>query len=66
MCCITLTALEAAMATTQLTQAANFEVRSPWLPQHAEQEPVRMNWVVVIGENGKRQLRMKWDAARDD
>jgi hypothetical protein len=63
MCCITLTALEA-MATTELTQRVNYEVRTPWLPR--DQHELRMNWVVVTDENGKHQLRMHWDVAKDD
>jgi hypothetical protein len=64
MCCITLNALEATMATTQLMHDVSYETQSPWLPeQKAERAPLRMNWVVVTGDEGKRQLRMHWDVA---
>ena len=59
--CITLTALPATMPTTELTRAVIHEVSTPWLPQHADCKPVRMNWVVVTDKNGKRFLRMHWD-----
>jgi hypothetical protein len=67
MCCITLTALEATMATTEATRDVNYEVRTPWLPQRSSgTRTPRMNWVVVTGENGVRQLRTNWNAAQDD
>jgi hypothetical protein len=66
MCCITLTALEATMATTELTRAGNLEVRTPWLPQNSERKPVRMNWVVVTDNNGQQQLRMHWELPASD
>jgi hypothetical protein len=67
MCCITLTALDATMATTELTRNVNQTVGAPWLPQNTEPKSVRMNWVVVIDENGTPQLRMHWNApAQDD
>jgi hypothetical protein len=28
--------------------------------REAEHKPLRMSWVVVTDENGKRQLRMRW------
>lgn len=67
MCTTTMNALETTMATTQVMHDVNYEVRSPWLPQpKAEHKPLRMNWAVVTGEDGTRQLRMHWEAARDD
>lgn len=67
MCCIALTALEATMATTELTQTAKHEVRTTWpTRQNSERTPLRMNWVVVIDENGQRQLRMHWDVPEQD
>jgi hypothetical protein len=30
--------------------------------REAEHQPLRMSWVVVTDENGKRQLRMHWVA----
>lgn len=66
MCCIVLSALAAATATTQLTAGFNYEGRTPWLPQNAERKPVCVNWVVVVDENGKRQLRMRWNVTAGD
>lgn len=67
MCCITLTALPATMPTTELRQAVNHEVPTPWLPQNADRKPVRMNWVVATDKNGKRSLGMHWDmTCKDD
>jgi hypothetical protein len=66
MCCITLIAVEAAMATTELARNVNHVVGTPWLPKQGNGKLVRMNWVVVT-ENGKQRLRMNWDvAARDE
>ena len=64
MSCITLTALEEMMTTTELTPTVSREIRTPWLPQNAEQTPVHMNWVVVNDKNGDCQLRMRWQANR--
>jgi hypothetical protein len=67
MCTTIMNALETTMATTQVMPEVSYEVRSPWLPEKkAEYKPLRMNWVVVTGEDGTRQLRMRWDAAKDD
>ena len=66
MSCITLTALAATMPTTEVTTAVNRKLRNSWLPQNAERAPVRMNWVVVTDENGKRELCMHWNATTTD
>lgn len=67
MCCITLTAMEATMATTQLTREFSQETRTSWLPrQTAERMHLRMNWVVVTDKNGNRQLRAVWKALAED
>jgi len=62
MCCTTLTIREATMATTQLTQAACYEICWPAQEQKTEFRPLRMNWVVVTDESGNRQLRICWRA----
>jgi len=63
MCCTTLSVQEATMTTTQLTRVACCEVCWPWQEeQKTEQQPLRMNWVVVTDEGGKRELRMCWSA----
>ena len=66
MACITLTALQALMTTTELMPAGIREVRTPLLPQNTAQKPVRMNWVVVTQNNGIQQLRVNWNAAQED
>jgi len=52
-----------AMMTTKFMPSVSREVRTPWLPRHAEQNPVRMNWVVVTDRHGRQQLRLNWNAA---
>ena len=64
MSCITLTALDAMMTTTEVMPAVSRENNTPWLPEHAEQRPVRMNWVVVTDENHKPQIRVHWKVSR--
>jgi len=58
MSCMTLFAQPMAMATTQLASAIHYE--DAILEPKAEYKPLRMSWVVVTDENGKRQLRMHW------
>jgi hypothetical protein len=49
------------MATTQLVSAIHHKDAPLLLVEpKAEQKPLRMSWVVVTDENGKRQLRMHW------
>jgi len=60
MCCTTLTAMQATMATTQLMPALCCQVCWPREEQKAEQKPLRMNWVVVTDGDGRRRLRMCW------
>lgn len=64
MCCMTLIAQEATMATTQLARAAAYEVSWPAAERESLFNPVRMNWVVVIDQHDNRQLRMCWRADR--
>jgi hypothetical protein len=52
-----------AMMTTKFMPSGRGEVRTPWLPRHAEQNPVRMKWVVVTDHHGRRQLRSNWNPA---
>ncbi len=54
-----------AMATTQFARVIRYEVSAPWQPeQNMEQQPLRMNWVVVTGSNGRRELHMQWAVDR--
>lgn len=60
MCCITFVAQASPMATTQFMRAAGHEGRSTRQGARMEVRPVRLNWVVVTGEDQKRQLQMNW------
>ena len=60
MSCMTLFAQPMAMATTQLVSAIHHEDATLRGEPKAEHKPLRMSWVVVTDENGKRQLRMHW------
>jgi hypothetical protein len=63
MSCMTLFAEPMAMATTQLVSAIQHEDAPLWqVEPKVEHKPLRMSWVVVTDENGKRQLRMRWVA----
>ncbi|MFZ0201496.1 MAG: hypothetical protein WB523_21480 [Candidatus Sulfotelmatobacter sp.] len=63
MACMTLFAPQVAMATTQLSRVIRYEQFVPrQLEQYTEQQPLRMNWVVVTDRNGSRRLRMRWAA----
>ena len=61
MTCMTLFAQPTAMATTQLVSAIQREQNFSW---HVDPETahtsLRMSWVVVTDERGRRQLRMHW------
>jgi hypothetical protein len=62
MSCMTLIAQPIAMATTQLVSVIRNEgAASRQLEPKAERTPLRMSWVVVTDEQGKRQLRMHWE-----
>jgi len=61
MACVTLFAQARAMATTRLVSVIHYEDARSWqVKPKAEHTPLRMSWVVVTDENGKRQLRMRW------
>lgn len=63
MSCITF-AQEAAMTTNQLARVAGHEACAPWsVEQQAEHRVLRMSWIVVTDENGKRSLRSRWNMA---
>jgi hypothetical protein len=63
MSCMTLFAQPMAMATTQLVSAIHHEDATLWqVEPKAEHTALRMSWVVVTDEHGKRQLRMHWVA----
>jgi hypothetical protein len=64
MTCMTLFARPLAMATTQLTRVIRYEDTSSWqVESKAKHKSLSMSWVVVTGENGKPQLRMRWEMA---
>jgi hypothetical protein len=64
MSCITFFAQEAAMTTKQLARVAGHEACAPWwVEQQAEPKALRMSWVVVTDESGKRSLRSRWKMA---
>jgi hypothetical protein len=66
MTCMTLLIHPMAMATTQLVRVIQHEDTSSWRTKpKAEQKPLRMSWVVVTDELGKRQLRMRWVTRKD-
>jgi hypothetical protein len=62
MACITLLSPQVAMATTQFERVIGYEVSAPWQDSSTERQPLRMNWVVVTGKNGRSGLRMRWVA----
>lgn len=66
MSCMTLTAPEITMATTQFTRTARYEscwrVEEQFDPRH---QSLRMNWVVVTDDNGNRRLQIDWHADRE-
>lgn len=63
MACITLFASPVAMATTQLARVIRYKASAPWQSApNTERLLLRLNWVVVTGSNGKRELRMQWSA----
>ena len=67
MSCMTLTAKDITMTTTQFTRDVCYQscmpVEEVLVPQH---QPLRMNWIVVTDENGNRRLQMGWHAERAD
>ena len=61
MTCITRFVQPMAMATTQLACVIHNKDASSWrVEPKAELKPLRMSWVVVTDEHGKRQLRVHW------
>jgi len=54
-----------AMMTTEFMPAGSRKVRTPWLPQHSDENRVRMNWIVVTDRKGTRQLRSNWNVNPD-
>ena len=64
MACVTAFAKPMAMPTTQLTGVIQYEDAASWqLESNAERKPLRMSWVVVTDNHGRRQLRMQWGLA---
>ena len=67
MACMTALPQTMAMPTTQLTRVVQFEDAASWqLEGNTEREPLRMRWIVVTDNDGKRQLRMHWELAQED
>ena len=65
-CCTTAFAKTMAMPTTQFTRAIQYEDAASWqLGRNAEHTP-RMSWVVVIDNDGKRELRIQWELAMEN
>ena len=61
MSCMTLFAQPIAMATMQLASTIHYENATlRQVEPKAEHKPLRMSWVVVTDEHGKRELRMRW------
>jgi len=58
---MTLLAPQVAMATTQLARVIGYGVFAPQ-EQNMERQPLRMNWVVVTGKDGRPSLRLRWVA----
>lgn len=66
MSCMKIFVHEAAMATMELKRAASHEVVVPWpAEQKPETRALRMSWVVVTDENGKRSLCSRWSIDAD-
>jgi hypothetical protein len=65
---MTLFASQAAMATTQLARHTFCDDVRSWRVERttARKQPLRMSWVVVTDENGKRHLRMRWTSQHND
>jgi hypothetical protein len=67
MCCATLFAQEATMATTQFLRTAWCDICWPLIDeQNAQQPALRMSWVVVTDVTGNRRLQMSWTADREE
>ncbi len=60
MVCMSPLTTPVAMATTQLTREIRYQLPALGQEQNTEAQPLRMNWVVVTGRNGRRSLRMQW------
>lgn len=66
MSCMRILIQPAAMATMELKRAARHEVVIPWpAEQKPESRALRMSWVVVTDENGKRSLCSRWSLVAD-
>lgn len=66
MSCMKIFVHEAAMATMELKRAASPDVVIQWpVEQKPESRALRMSWVVVTDENGKRSLCARWNVVAD-
>jgi len=66
MTCLTAFAEPMTMPTTQLTGVIQYEDAASWqLEGNSECKPLRMSWVVVTDNDGRRQLRMQWELAAE-
>jgi len=65
-CCTTASAKTMAVPTSQLTRATQCqEATFEQLGRNPEQK-LRMSWAVVTDNDGKRQLRIKWERATEN
>lgn len=61
-----MTVFTPAMATMELKRATCRAVCIPWPGQQKSQDrTLRMSWVVVTDENGKRHLRSQWKVVNE-
>lgn len=67
MACMTALAETMTMPTTQLTRVVQHQAGASWkLEKNTERKPLRMRWVVVTDNDGKRQLQIRWELATKD
>jgi hypothetical protein len=65
MACIAPFAQPLAMATTEFARAIQHEEAFTWQTEaHVERKSLRLSWVVVTDNEGRRQLRMQWAAGK--
>ena len=67
MACMTLFAQPMAMTTTQLEHAIRNEDAAVWQFDVAlRSKSLRMSWIVVTDEEGRRRLQMQWASVAND
>jgi hypothetical protein len=65
MVCITLFAQPMAMATTQFARAIPHQTALRQTKAGVVRNTLRMSWVVVTDNDGKKNLRIEWQTGRD-